>query len=39
MMQPAMQPRINGFFDLVVMEPPDPKESFHMQGHMKITWR
>jgi hypothetical protein len=39
MMPPAMQTRVNGFFDLVVVESPATKESFQMQEHMKISWR
>ena len=30
--------RGNGFFDLVVVEPPASKEGFKMQEQMKITW-
>ena len=28
----------NGFFDLIVVEPPASKEGFKMQKQMKITW-
>ena len=31
--------RGNGFFDLVVVEPPASKEGFKMHEHMKITRR
>jgi len=31
--------RGNGFFDLVVVEPPASKGGFKMQEQMKITWR
>jgi hypothetical protein len=33
------KPRVNDLFDLVVVEPPATKKSFHVQEHMKITWR
>jgi hypothetical protein len=33
------KPRDNGFFDLVVVEPPATKESLQMQENMTITWR
>jgi hypothetical protein len=39
-MLPAMQTRVIGFFDLVIIvELLAIKESFQMQEHMKITWR
>ena len=35
-----LQPRGNGFFDLlVIVEPPASKEGFKMHERMRITWR
>jgi hypothetical protein len=31
------KPRVIGFFDLVVVEPPATKESLQIKEHMKIT--
>jgi hypothetical protein len=38
MMLPALQPRVNSFFDFVAVEPLATNGSFQMQEDMKIIW-